>query len=85
MAAILEEEFDYYIENQDEIVKLYNGRVVVVKGMKIIGDYDSEAEAVSETAKAYEIGTFLVQRCSPGSTDYTAVFNSRVRFLEAYA
>ena len=56
----LDAEFQYYLDHQDELVEQYKGRVIVLKGGKVLGDYDTEAEAVQETAKVEELGTFLV-------------------------
>ena len=74
----LESEFRYYLERQDELVERYCGKAVVIKNRSIIGVFDSEAEAVHETAKTHELGTFLVQRCEPGADAYTRTFHSRV-------
>jgi len=79
MSIPLEKEFKYYIKNQDELVKKYNGRVIVIKNKKVIGVYDSEAEAVQETSKNEPMGNFLVQKCTPGKKDYTQTFH-RVAF-----
>ena len=77
----LKREFDYYLSNQDRLVAEYNGRCIVIKDQQIIGAYDDYREAVVETInQGHEAGTFLTQRVSPGSTDYTGVFHSRVAF-----
>lgn len=67
----LKKEFQYYLDHQDELVKEYNGKVVVIKDQEVIGAYDSVVDAVLESNKTHTPGTFLVQRCSPGSADYT--------------
>ena len=72
----LEKEFKYYIGNQDELVKKYKGKVIVIKNEKVIGVYDSEVEAVQETSKKEPLRTFLVQRCTPGEEDYTVTLHS---------
>jgi hypothetical protein len=77
----LKEEFEYYIEHQDELVRKYNGKFIVIKGGKVIGEYGSPLEAVEETSKKYELGTFLVQKCEPGSESYTQTYHSRVSFV----
>ena len=77
----LKKEFEYYKENQDELVKKHNGKVIVIKDFIVIGVYDSEIEAIKETAKEHEEGTFLVQKCSPGKDDYSMTFHSRVSFV----
>jgi len=74
----LEKEFKYYIDNQDRLLKKYNGRVLVIKDNEVIGDYSSKTEALFETQKTHKIGTFLIQECSPGSESYTEIYHSRV-------
>ena len=69
-----------YLDHQDELVAQYDGKVVVIKSEKVIAVFDDEAEAVEETAKIEELGTFLVQRCTPGDEAYTQRYHSRVSF-----
>lgn len=76
----LEKEFNYYLENQDELVKKYNGKFIAIKDCKVIGVYDSELEAIKQTTENQELGTFLIQKCEPGSESYTQTYNSRVIF-----
>ena len=77
----LAKEFDYYLANQDDLVTRYDGKVLVIKNCIVLGAYDSPIEAVSETQKAHELGTFLVQAVSPGPDAYTQTFHSRVMRL----
>lgn len=76
----LNNEFNFYLENQDKLLKEYEGKFVVIKDLKVIGSYNRIEEAVEETSKTHELGTFLVQKCTPGKDDYTAVFHSRFQF-----
>jgi len=78
MDSPLKREFDYYLAHQDELVKQYNGKFVVIKNLQVIGVHDDELTAVSETAKQHELGTFLVQKVEPGEEAYTQTFHSRV-------
>ena len=80
MMEELEKEFKYYLEHQDELVKKYNGKFIVIKNREVIGVFDSELEAIEKTAEKYELGTFLVQKCEPGSESYTETYHSRVTF-----
>ncbi|WP_264523114.1 hypothetical protein [Flavobacterium sp. N502536] len=75
---MLEKEFQYYLDNQDELLKKYAGKIIVIIGEDIIGEYDTEVQALVETRKSHEIGTFLIQKCSPGNNDYTETYHSRV-------
>lgn len=77
----LHQELEYYIANQQKLVEKYNGKCIVIKDQIVIGEYTDELEAIEETSKKYELGTFMVQKCEPGIWGYTAVFSSdRVSF-----
>lgn len=80
MMEKLEKEFKYYLEHQKELVKKYNGKFVVIKNREVIGVFDTELEAIEKTAEKHELGTFLVQKCEPGSESYTQTYHSRVMF-----
>lgn len=80
MESPLKREFDYYLANQPDFVKKYNGKFVVLKNCRVIGSYDDEATAVAETARTEALGTFLVQKVEPGTSAYTQTFHSRVAF-----
>jgi hypothetical protein len=81
MKEQLEKEFGYYLAHQAELVKLHNGKFIVIKNCQVIGVYDSEYEAITETAKQNELGTFLVQKCEPGTDNYMQMYHSRVAFV----
>lgn len=76
----LEKEFKYYIDHQDELVKKYNGKYVVIVGETIVSTHLTEMEAYLEAKKTYDLGTFLIQKVSPGENSYTQSFHSRVAF-----
>jgi glycine betaine/choline ABC-type transport system substrate-binding protein len=77
---MLDIDFQYYIDNQIDLVKKYDGRYIVIVDEKVVGNYDDYSQALSDSLKNYEMGTFLVQKCSPGNNDYTLTFHSRVAF-----
>ena len=77
---MLEKEFQYYKDHQDELVKKYNGKFIAIVGEKVVGAYSTEREAYLKTKESYEVGTFLIQRCRPGKDSYTQTFHSRVAF-----
>lgn len=81
MGILLKNEFDYYLANQDELVRQYNGKFIVIKDKQVLGAYSNQMSAVSETQKeGHKIGTFLVQKVEPGSAAYSQTFHSRVAF-----
>lgn len=77
----LKKEFKYYLDHQAEMVEKYNGKYVVIKEGQVIGAYNTDLQAVTETQKSHRLGTFLVQRVSPGDAAYTQTFHSRVVFV----
>lgn len=79
--VMLDEEFKYYLSHQDDLVKKYNGRYIVIKEQTVIGDYSSFDEAIKNTlSQGHELGSFLIQECSEGEDAYTQTFHSRVIF-----
>jgi len=80
MGNILQQEFEFYLAHQDELVKKYDGKYIVLKGQKVIGVFDDELSAVTETQKSHELGTFLVQLAEPGNSAYSQTFHSRAAF-----
>ncbi len=71
----LVQEFEYFVEHQDQLVLKYGGKVIAIRGRRVVGVFTDELTAVTETAKKYALGTFIVQRCEPGPACYTAVFH----------
>ena len=77
---MLEKEFKYYLAHQNDLVKKYKGKFIVIKNQEVVGVYDSEIEAYEKTQKEHKLGTFLIQECLPGKESYSATFHSRVVF-----
>ncbi len=80
MDSPLKKEFEYYLAHQGELVEQYNGKFIVIKDGKVIGSYNNELTAITDTQKTHKLGTFLVQFVSPGNAAYTQTFHSRVAF-----
>jgi len=75
---MLNVEFKYFIDHQDELVKRYNNRVLVIIGERVVDDYDDYDQAVFQSLKKYEPGSFLLQECIEGEDAYTDTFCSPV-------
>ena len=76
---MIEQEFQYYLQHQNEFVTQYNNRYLVIHNQQVVGDYATFADAVTDAQRRYQPGTFIVQRCSEGPKDYTFSYHSRVR------
>ena len=82
----LKKEFEFYLAHQDELAKAYNGKIIVIKDGAVLGAYDSDLEAIAETTeKGHELGTFLVQLCSPNPNTYRQTFHSRAALYDLSA
>lgn len=76
----LKKEFQYYLDNQAQLVKKYNGKYIVIKDESVVEAFDDEQTALFYAKENFEPGTFIVQRCTPGEDDYTQAYTSRVIF-----
>lgn len=80
MTMSLEKEFEFYKANQDQLVRQYEGKYIVIVNESVVGDYDTEIEAYEASKQDYAPGSFLIQKCLPGNESYTQTFHSRVVF-----
>jgi hypothetical protein len=76
----LDREFAYFKAHQEDLVRKFNGRFVVIVGEKVVADYATESEAYTETVKNHLPGTFLIQHCISGENAYSQTYHSRVIF-----
>ncbi|MDR1389468.1 MAG: hypothetical protein LBJ31_05770 [Treponema sp.] len=56
-----EEEQAFYEENRAELRSKYAGKRVVIIKNQVLGVYDSDREAIRETAKTQPRGSFMVK------------------------
>ena len=80
MRAMLDKEFNYYLEHQNELLPLYDGKYVMIVGNKVVGAYNTINEAYYKGKDKYGLGNFLVQLCTPGDSAYTVTSRSRVSY-----
>ncbi len=82
MYELMKELFQYYIDNQEDFVRKYDGQVIVLKDNDVIGVYDNEWTAFEETNKSHEAGSFIIQNVSPGDDAYTVSMATNFVFAE---
>ncbi len=61
---MLDKEFQYFADNQNELFKQFPEQYLVIKDQKIIGVYDNGIDAYFETQEEHEPDSFLIQFCS---------------------
>ena len=65
----LSAEFKWFKENQESLLSKYEGKILAIKDLEIIGVYTSFGEAYIASAKMHVPGSFLLQKCSSGPAD----------------
>lgn len=70
------EELSFFIANQDQLVREYQGKTLVLKGQKVIGVYPDALTAYLEAQKEHPLGSFMIQSCIPGPEAYTVTISS---------
>lgn len=75
---MLDTEFKYFKDHQDELVAEHNGKFVAIVGTEVAGVFDTEMDAYTAMKKKHPVGRFLIQQCLPGKNSYTQTFHSRV-------
>jgi hypothetical protein len=69
---VFNQEFTFFVKNQERLVKQFRGKAVVIKGDEIIGDYDSPLEAYLVVQRNNQLGDVMIQMCISGPEAYTA-------------
>jgi len=77
---MLEKELEFFIANQERLVKEHRGKTLVIKDQQVVGVYDTPLEAYTESMKKYEPGTFMIQPCNEGTDAYTVTITSHELF-----
>lgn len=62
---MLEKEYNYFNIHRDEFIEKFKGKFIVIKNESVLGHFNTMQEAISETSKSHELGSFLVQECIP--------------------
>ncbi len=78
MSKGLEKNYDFFLKNKDKFLKEYPGKFLVIKNQEVIGVYDEEIAALSETSKEHQQGSFIIQECTPESVNDPQIFHTRV-------
>jgi hypothetical protein len=66
----LEQEFEYFQTHQQEFSEQHGNQFVVIAGEKVIGFFNTMADAIITAKKDYKPGTFFVEFCSPDPAYY---------------
>lgn len=68
--------FEWYKNNYNDLCKKYGDCFLAIKNCCVIGTYNTFGDAVHETLKTEEAGTFNVQECNGDVSAYTCYISS---------
>ena len=66
--ATLDREFEFYQDNKERFLSEYQDKFIVIKGEEVIGVFEDQMEAVEETRKKHQLGTFMVKEVVENDT-----------------
>jgi hypothetical protein len=66
----LEREFEFFQTHQKQFSTENANKFVVIVGEKVLGFFNTIAEAITTAKKDYAPGTFFVELCSPDPSYY---------------
>ena len=57
-------DFQWFLDNYDELYKKYGHKVFAIQNKKIIGVFEDKNSAIDITSTRHQFGTFIVQECN---------------------
>jgi len=58
-----DQDFEYFLRNMERLYQAHGHKYVAIKNQNILGVYGSFNDALENTIKTEELGTFLIQEC----------------------
>jgi hypothetical protein len=68
---MFKEELDFFIKNQEDLVRQHSGKSLVIEGSKVSAVYGSPLEAYLQVQRDKKLGKVMIQVCQPGPEAYT--------------
>ena len=75
----MKDDFQWFTENRESIIKDHIGQRVVIKDKQVKGYYDTDQEAI-EAMKPVPLGEYIVQRCLTEDDDTEYYYTGRYSF-----
>ena len=77
---VLLRQLDYYKIHQQEFLKDYNGKVLLIQNEQLVKTFDDRTSAYQYGKKNLDPGTYFIIKCTPGDKEYTVNYASVFRF-----
>jgi hypothetical protein len=55
-------EIDFYKRNRKHFASIYAGKHIIIKGLEVVGVYNSNTEAIAQAAVLYSVGSYIIER-----------------------
>ncbi len=78
---MLDNEFDYFIENKDVLFEKYPNKYIVIQNCEVKYSTDTFEDAITYGNKTFGMGNFLIQFCGNSSDCYTQIFHTSAIFV----
>jgi len=66
----MDENYEWFLQQYDSLRREYGNAFLAIKNQRVLSAYLSYSEAVHETAKTEQLGTFIVQECRANGEMY---------------
>lgn len=74
----INEQYIYFLNNKDSLVKEYPGKFLVISDKFEVFAFESKEEAYIFGVKTFGFGNMLIQECSESAISKVRKFHSRV-------
>jgi len=58
-----EHDYEFFLQNIERFYKKYGHKFLTIKNNQVLNAYTTFDEALSDTLKTEELGTFIIQEC----------------------
>lgn len=65
-----DQDFDYFVDNYQNIYKQYGHSFIAIKNKHILGSFNSIMDAVNKLSNKYQVGTYIIQECTGKESAY---------------
>jgi hypothetical protein len=73
---MFETELQFFVANQDTLVKQYQGKVLVLRGHEVVAAHETLLEAYLDAQRRFEAGSFMLQPCEAGPDAFTVTVST---------
>lgn len=63
-------DFDYFVNNYDDLYAKYGHKFIAIKNQKILGAYSSVLDGINSLSAEYEVGSYIIQECTGDKSAY---------------